>query len=54
MLLYKIEKPHLSIISEERKKYLDDNLYDIYFSDKLYEYSNDKYYYWDKIKYQKL
>ena len=54
MTQYKIEKPNMSVISEGRKKYLNENLYDIYFSEWLYEYSNEKYYYWDKIKYQKL
>ena len=51
---YKIEQPNLVNISEERKIYINENLVDIYFKNKLYKYSGKKYLYWDKIKFQKI
>jgi len=54
MNLYKIEKPDLSIISIERKAFLNENKYKLYFKYNLAKYSNEKYLYRDKIKFQTL
>ncbi len=54
MLEYKIEKPDLSKISEKRKSFLNSEIFYIYTKYNLSKYSNDKYYFWDKIKFQEL
>ncbi|MDD4530830.1 MAG: Fic family protein [Candidatus Gracilibacteria bacterium] len=54
MLEYKIEKPDLSKISNERKIFLNENKYKIYFKYNLENYSNEKYLFRDKIKFQIL
>ncbi len=54
MLEYKIEQPDLSKISVERKVFLSENKYNIYFKYNLEKYSDEKYLFWDKIKFQKL
>lgn len=51
---YKIEKPDVSQISKERKAFLIENMLMLFFKYKLSRYSNDTYYYWDKIKFQTL
>jgi hypothetical protein len=54
MIEYKIEQPDLSKISIERKNFLNENYYKIYFKYNLEKYSNEKYLFWDKIKFQPL
>lgn len=54
MIEYKIEQPDLSVISAERKTFLLENKYSIYFKYWLEKYSDIKYLFWDKIKFQKL
>lgn len=54
MIEYKLEKPDLSKISKKRLEYLNNNIYKIYFENNLYIYSNEKYLYWDKVKYLSL
>ncbi|MDD2871750.1 MAG: Fic family protein [Candidatus Gracilibacteria bacterium] len=54
MIEYKIEQPDLGKISRERKSFLAENKYNIYFKYGLEKYSNEKYLFWDKIKYQEL
>jgi hypothetical protein len=51
---YKIEKPNLSKISPKRMTYLNENKYNIFFKYDFERFSNDKYLYWDKIKFQTL
>ena len=52
MLLKKIEKPDLSVISKERINFIENNLSDIYYKNNLHKYSDEKYLYWDKIKFK--
>ncbi len=54
MILYKLEQPDLSLISSERKAYLSENKYKIYFQYELERYSDEKYLYWDKIKFHNI
>jgi len=54
MMEYKIEKPNLSKFSTERITFLNENKYKIFFKYNLEKYSNDKYLYRDKIKFQTL
>lgn len=54
MIEYKIEKPDLSKISEKRKDFINSNIFDIFYKNNLWIYLNDKYYYWNKIKFQKI
>lgn len=54
MIEYKIEQPDLSKISSNRKSFLTDNKYKIYFKYDLEKFSDEKYLFWDKIKFQKL
>jgi hypothetical protein len=46
--------PDLSLISDERKKYINENRFDIYMANNLNEYSDEKYLFWDKIKFKKI
>jgi hypothetical protein len=54
MLLKKIEKPDLSVISKERINFIENNLSDIYYKNNLHKYSDEKYLYWDKIKFKEI
>ena len=54
MIEYKIEQPDLSKISYERKSFLNQQENKIYFKNNLEKYSDEKYLFWDKIKFQKL
>jgi hypothetical protein len=54
MIEYKIEKPNSKKLSIERIKFLKENMYDIFYKNNLSKYSNEKYYSWDKIKFQQL
>ncbi len=54
MIEYKITKPDLSKLSVERKAFLSEIKYKIYFKYNLENISNEKYLYWDKVKFQKL
>ena len=54
MIEYKLEKPDLSKISKKRKEFLDSEKFNIYLKYNLSKFSNDKYYFWDKIKFQEL
>ena len=54
MIPYKIEQPDLSTISPERKVYLSENKYKIYFQYTLGQYSDEKYLYWDRIKFHDI
>ncbi len=51
---FKLKKPDLSKISVERKAFLNENKYKIFFKYNLENFSNEKYLYWDKIKFQNL
>lgn len=51
---YKIEKANLSKISKERLEFLKNNMYKIYFENNLQNYSDEKYLYWDKVKFLEL
>jgi hypothetical protein len=54
MIDYKIEKPDLLKISEKRKEFLNLNMFEIFNKNNLIKYSNEKYLFWDKIKFQEL
>lgn len=54
MLEYKLEQPDLSKISDERKAFLSENKYTLYFKYNLDKFSDEKYLYWDKIKFQDI
>lgn len=54
MIEYKIEKPDFLKISKERKAFLNENMFKLFFKHNLFKYSNETYYYWDKIKFQTL
>ncbi|NVP17324.1 Fic family protein [Candidatus Gracilibacteria bacterium] len=54
MIEYKIEKPDFLKISKERKAFLNENMFKLFFKYNLFKYSNETYYYWDKIKFQTL
>jgi hypothetical protein len=54
MLLKKIEKPDLSVISKERINFIENNLSDIYYKNNLHKYSDEEYLYWDKIKFKEI
>jgi hypothetical protein len=54
MIPYKLEQPDLSTISPERKAYLSENKYSLYFQYNLGQYSDEKYLYWDKIRFHDI
>ena len=52
MIHFKLEKPDLWKVSEERKKYIEDQAYALYFRYNLWKYCWKEYLYWDKIRYK--
>jgi len=54
MIEYKIEKPKSEKLTTDRIIFLKENMYEIFYKNNLSKYSNEKYYSWDKIKFQQL
>lgn len=54
MSFCRIPTPDLSRISDERKKFLSDEMFKIYFDNNLERYSDEKYYSWEKIKFLEI
>jgi len=54
MIEYKIEKPKSEKLTTDRIIFLKENMYEIFYKNNLSKYLNEKYYSWDKIKFQQL
>jgi len=54
MSKFTLNKPDLSKISEIRINFLEKNFFKIYFNNNLNKFSDKKFYYWDKIRFQKI
>jgi hypothetical protein len=50
-MVYELEKPDMSKVSDKRKSFIMENLIDLYVKNSLNKYSDEKYLFWDCLIY---